>query len=349
MISTASPHLSRPFRHFGRWLIGLQFAGSLLLGADDGHRRHRGHRHRPARRRRRAPRRRLARRPPDGVAHPPGAGGPRRRRRGPGAGVDAAARGVQFVGTDHDGPLSVKVYGRDAWDGQLLANVWRLAWYRDTQRTVRLSRLELVEHEGFVTLLAERAGVRVPHLVTAGSAGRGDALVVVRPDGVPLRAWTGVARRRGDRRAVARPRPPARRRDRPPACRPRPRRRPRRRLDRVRRPLVGVRRRRPIRHAPGPGPGPDLALLLVGEDRAAAGARRALGDDGLLAVLPYVQEAAMPTGVRASLERPTSSSTTSAAVCAPCSGRRSSRSPGCAGSRGARCSTWRCWRSPPTR
>ena len=94
---------------------------------------------------------------------------------------------LQFDATDEDGPLSVKVYGRDAWDGQLLANAWRLAWYRDTQRTVRLSRLELVEHEGFVTLLADRAGVRVPRLVTAGSAGRGDALVVVRPDGVPLR------------------------------------------------------------------------------------------------------------------------------------------------------------------
>ena len=42
-----------------------------------------------------------------------------------------------------------------------------------------------------MTLLADRAGVRVPHLVTAGSAGRGDALVVVRPDGVPASAHDG--------------------------------------------------------------------------------------------------------------------------------------------------------------
>jgi len=68
---------------------------------------------------------------------------------------------VMFEGSDAQGTLSVKVYGRDAWDGQLLANLWRLAWYRESEQMVRFSRVELVEHEGFVTLLAERAGVRV--------------------------------------------------------------------------------------------------------------------------------------------------------------------------------------------
>ena len=301
-LSTASPHLSRPFRHFGRWLIGLQFAGSLFLGATTatggmaaitiGL---------------------LAAAAVHLVVGSPG-GRPTTSRirlalEGLGIAVEDLAPAsmhregtVQFVGTDRDGPLSVKVYGRDAWDGQLLANAWRLAWYRDKQHTVRFSRLELVEHEGFVTLLAERAGVRVPHLVTAGSAGRGDALVVVRPDGVPLRAWTGspddaaidglwrdlallhdagIAHNRVD-------------------------------LDRV------------VARGDGTIGFGDLssasvaadrsamlqdraqvltvALLLLGEDRAAAGARRALDDDGLLAVLPYVQEAAMPTGVRASLD-----------------------------------------------
>ncbi len=67
---------------------------------------------------------------------------------------------VLFEGRDADGPLSVKVYGRDAWDGQLLSTVWRLAWYRDTAtHAPGTARFELVEHEGFVTLLAERAGV----------------------------------------------------------------------------------------------------------------------------------------------------------------------------------------------
>ena len=62
--------------------------------------------------------------------------------------------------------------------------LWRLAWYRGTPtHACGSAACELVEHEGFMTLLAERAGVRVPRLVTAGSAGQGDALVVVRPDG----------------------------------------------------------------------------------------------------------------------------------------------------------------------
>ena len=98
---------------------------------------------------------------------------------------------VLFEGSDRHGPLLVKVYGRDAWDAQLLTSLWRTAWYRGGERGAGRSRVDLVEHEGFVTLLAERAGVRVPRLVTAGSAGRGDALVVVRPEGMPLAATLG--------------------------------------------------------------------------------------------------------------------------------------------------------------
>ena len=188
LLSTASPHLSRPFRHFGRWLLIGQFVGTLLLGgatltgglgaiaagllaACSAHL----------------------------IVGSPG-GRPTTSRielalQGLGVPVDHLALAamhregvVMFEGRDADGTLSVKVYGRDAWDGQLLANLWRLAWYRESEQMVRFSRVELVEHEGFVTLLAERAGVRVPHIVTAGSAGHGDALVVVRPDGVPLSA-----------------------------------------------------------------------------------------------------------------------------------------------------------------
>ena len=46
-----------------------------------------------------------------------------------------------------------------------------------------------------------------------------------------------------------------------------------------------------------------LSLLLIGEERAGAAAQDALGHDQLLSVLPYVQEAAMPTQVRAALGR----------------------------------------------
>ena len=35
--------------------------------------------------------------------------------------------------------LDVKVYGRDAWDGQLLVSVWRFLWYRDGGPTLSLT------------------------------------------------------------------------------------------------------------------------------------------------------------------------------------------------------------------
>ena len=185
-IAVASPYLTRPFRHLGRWLIGAAVVGSMLLGAlaiggaiataAVGL---------------------LAAAIVHLVVGSPG-GRPTNSRieRALGElGVDARElqavpmhrSGVMlFTATDDVGPLAIKVYGRDAWDAQLLATMWRLVWYRGAQRTARLSRLQLVEHEGFITLLTERAGVRAPRLVVAGSAGNGDALLVVRPDGEPV-------------------------------------------------------------------------------------------------------------------------------------------------------------------
>ena len=62
-------------------------------------------------------------------------------------------------GRDPDGlPLIVKVYGRDAYDNQLVEKLWRTAWYRDPGPGLRVSRSQAVEHEAFVTLLAENAG-----------------------------------------------------------------------------------------------------------------------------------------------------------------------------------------------
>ena len=249
-----------------------------------------------------------------------------------------------FAGADTHGPIAVKVYGRDAWDAQLLANLWRAAWYRGTQRTARLSRLELVEHEGFMTLLADRAGVRVPHLVTAGSAGRGDALVVVRPDGVPASThdgeigddaiaglWSelerlndaGISHRQLDLdRLVVRPDGSLGFGDLSSASVTESE------ADTLhdRAQLLG------------------LSVLLVGEERATAVARRVLGDEA------PARRAAVPAGsgdVRAGPRRPratrTSSSTTSATGCAPRSAPRSSHSSSCGGSPAARCSTWPCW------
>ena len=297
-ISTASPHVSQPFRHFGRWMIAGQLVASAFLGATL-----------PAGGIVAVAIGLLAAGAVHLVVGSPG-GRPTTSRivlalQGLGVEVEDLAPAlmhpegvVQFSGTDRDGPLSVKVYGRDAWDGQLLAKMWRLAWYRDARRSVRLSsRAELVEHEGFITLLAERAGVRVPRLVTAGSAGRGDALVVVRPDGVPSPARsapvddTAVASLWSDLRRLHDAGITHGRLD----------------LDR----LVarddgtigfGDLSSASVIESPGDlhqdrAQALTVSILLVGEDRAAALARAALGDDGVLVVLPYLQEAAMPTRV----------------------------------------------------
>ncbi len=306
VMSTASPHLSRPFRHLGRWLIVSQLLAAVLLGAAL----------------------------PAGVSAAVAAGllaaalvhlavgSPGGRPTASrirlalaelGIHVDTVAEAsmqpegvVLFEGTDEAGALLVKVYGRDAWDAQLLANIWRLAWYRGLERTARLSRLELVEHEGFVTLLAERAGVRVSPLVTAGSAGRGDALVVVRPLGPTIASgpetalsaideagisslWreigrlheTGMAHRRIDldRVVVTSDRSLA--------------------LSDLSSSTVAA---EPEDTAKDRAQVLVLALLAVGEERAIANARDALGDEAIVAVLPYVQDAAMPPLLRDELD-----------------------------------------------
>jgi glycosyltransferase 2 family protein len=88
--------------------------------------------------------------------------------------------------TDADGsPLLVKAYGRDAWDTQFLAKAWRAVWYRETS-TLSVTRLQQVEHEGFVTLLAARNGVPTQDVVKAGITVDKDALIVTRLRGTPL-------------------------------------------------------------------------------------------------------------------------------------------------------------------
>jgi uncharacterized membrane protein YbhN (UPF0104 family)/tRNA A-37 threonylcarbamoyl transferase component Bud32 len=97
-------------------------------------------------------------------------------------------RGVAIATAEADGrSLLVKVYGRDAWDGQLLASVWSALWYRGDTPHLALGRRQQVEHEAFVTLLAERAGVWVLPVVAAGMASQQDALLVTEATGRPLR------------------------------------------------------------------------------------------------------------------------------------------------------------------
>ena len=112
---------------------------------------------------------------------------------------------VMRATTSTGGTLLVKIYGRDAWDGQLLSTIWTALWYRDEAPTLTFSRLQQVEHEAFVTLLAERADVPVLPVVAAGPVAN-DALLVVETDGVQLSSagdttdamlddlWRGVGR-----------------------------------------------------------------------------------------------------------------------------------------------------------
>lgn len=97
-------------------------------------------------------------------------------------------------------PLVVKVYGRDATDAHRAARWWRTLAYRD-QSAPDATRLQLVEHEALVTILAERAGVAVPTVLAAAEVA-GDAVLVLGAPPPPGDAslpgtWAAVARLHG--------------------------------------------------------------------------------------------------------------------------------------------------------
>jgi uncharacterized membrane protein YbhN (UPF0104 family) len=95
---------------------------------------------------------------------------------------------AEYVGHDAEGgPLKVRVLGRDAQDTQWLAREWRQLSYKDPPRSAPTGRLEQVEHQALATLMAAKAGVRVPEIVTAALGPDGDAVVATRePDIEPL-------------------------------------------------------------------------------------------------------------------------------------------------------------------
>ncbi len=89
--------------------------------------------------------------------------------------------------SDDDGrALTVKVYGRDAYDTQLVARSWRRLWYRGVDTPIGVGRLQVAEHEAFIILLARDAGLATHEVVTAGTTATEDALLVLRGDARPL-------------------------------------------------------------------------------------------------------------------------------------------------------------------
>ena len=202
-----------------------------------------------------------------------------------------------FTGMRGDDHVRVVSIGRDATDGQLLAKLGRWLWYKDSGPGLALTNQQEIEHHAFLLLLAERCGVAVPRVVHAGRIGeRRDAtLLATISDGATFAApdhaevtdavmasmwselaslhsagiahggiWAGQFRSRGTdsveftdlATADADPDDDA---------------------------LLADR----------------VALLvttaeLTSDDRAVAAARTALGDDGLIALLPVLQTSALP-------------------------------------------------------
>ena len=88
---------------------------------------------------------------------------------------------ARYVGEATE-PLDISVYGRDARDAQLLSKAFRFIFYRDSGPTLTFTRLQQVEHEAYLTLLAGSHGVDAPTVMIAARAGpRRDAVLVTRP------------------------------------------------------------------------------------------------------------------------------------------------------------------------
>ena len=95
---------------------------------------------------------------------------------------------TEIRGTDSSGRIGIAVYGRDAADARLLTKAGRFLLYRDSGPSLTVTRLQQVEHEAYLTMRAGQAGVAVPEIVEAGTAGPAkDALLVYRlPTGTAL-------------------------------------------------------------------------------------------------------------------------------------------------------------------
>ena len=298
LISIASPHLARPLRYAGRWVLVLGALAYGVLGVTEA-----GHALGAV-----ALGWAIAATIHLALGSPGGLPSLERVRHGlAGLGIEAEPTSVEsrsgvVTVTAHtpDGrELDVKVFGRDAWDGQFLVSLWRFIWYRDSGPTLSLSRLQQVEHEAFLNLLADRRGVPVARVIAAGLDLGGDALLVAERVGVGLDTaapteqqladvWSALAKLHAAGIAIGALAPSGIR-------------------------VVGDE----VRFAdfasaevapPGAEKVVDRAQLLVatatvvGIDRAVAAAHAALGTDGLAEASSYVQPAALSGRLRHAVE-----------------------------------------------
>ena len=186
ILAVTVPHLSRPIRRLGIWVVllsgfaALALAIDTLLGLTSGlvlgvtvaamvHL----------------------------VAGSPGGHAPLEQLRAEIADLGVDLSNLRYIdepghvsvvarASDADGrPVLVRVYGRDAWEASLLASVWQRLWYRQSA-AASVGRQERAEHEAFLTMVAERAGVPVQPVLAAGTSWGRDAMLVRRDDGTPL-------------------------------------------------------------------------------------------------------------------------------------------------------------------
>jgi glycosyltransferase 2 family protein len=195
--------------------------------------------------------------------------------------------------------LRAEAFGRDQRDGQLAGRIWQRIMYREPGMPVFGSRIQHVEHIAYTLLLAGRAEIGAPELVKTGAAGDEAAMLVTRPprgrplgdapaeqvtDAVLGTVWGQVRRLHeagithgnldahhifvSDHDRVA--------------------------LDGFHRADVSAEENWRNR---------DVAAvlvttaLLVGNDRATDAAIHALGKDRIAASIPFVQPAALPSGI----------------------------------------------------
>jgi uncharacterized protein (TIRG00374 family) len=198
-------------------------------------------------------------------------------------------------------PVLVRVYGRDAQDAQRVTIWWRSIWYRDAGPELTSSRLHQVEHEALLTIAAKSAGVHCPEIYAVGEPSKELALVALSVEGRPIEEmdpdevddavlaelWqsvgilhaAGIAHGRLNEHAV--------------------------RVD-DRRPLIGGFNAASTA-APNERIQGDAAELLsslasrFGTQRSVTLARQGLGDEALVAALPYIQRSAVSTEGRKSI------------------------------------------------
>ena len=201
----------------------------------------------------------------------------------------ACARATSVDGTRFD----VELRGRDSWESQFVMKLWRFLWYQTEGPQPWSTRRQQVEHQAFVTLLAEQRGAPAAPIVSASITPRGDALLVLRDVGTPFpddpsddvlaACWKSLDElgRAGISHGSITPSAL--------------------RVQAGRVWFIDLHgasvesdtRRRTL----------DKAQLLIatavlaGEDRAVAAARAALGPDDLVDVISYVQPAAVPSAL----------------------------------------------------